>query len=94
MEAVHVKLSDEAVHLVVTEVAWKYKLLKFVGVFDDKFGARAAPIHDLGELFIVQNLIGLADEPGNLFSLLRSLLRVGHFNIFKLNILLNLQHSV
>ena len=36
VEAVHVQLSDEAIHFLVSEVAGKDNLLEFYDVFDDE----------------------------------------------------------
>lgn len=53
METVHVQLSDEAVDLVVAEVAREDNLLELVDVFDDELNARWRPVCDFIELFVL-----------------------------------------
>jgi triphosphoribosyl-dephospho-CoA synthetase len=53
VEAVHVELADEAVDLVVAEVAGEDELLEAVDVLDDELLARGCPEGDLAELLIL-----------------------------------------
>lgn len=73
VEAIHVKLPDEGIHLAVPEVSRQHDGLKFVDVLDDELGAGGGPVGDLAELLIldqieiyIQNFKGLSDESCNL----------------------------
>jgi hypothetical protein len=47
MEAIHVELSNKAVHFIVTEVTRKNNLLEFNNVFNDKLKAVWCPVNNL-----------------------------------------------
>ena len=70
MKAVHIELSDEAVHFVVAEVAGEDQLLEASDILDDELHAISAPVDDFGPFVIVENLKGLVDEACNLELLL------------------------
>lgn len=53
VEAVHVELADEGVHLVVPEVARQDDGLELVDVLDDELGAGWCPEGYLGELLVL-----------------------------------------
>jgi hypothetical protein len=54
VEAVHVELPDEAVDLVVAEVAGEHDLLELVDVLDHELEAGGRPVCDLVELFVLR----------------------------------------
>lgn len=53
MEAVHVELSYEAVHLSVSEVSGQDHLLQLADILYHELGARWRPVDDLGELVVL-----------------------------------------
>lgn len=53
VEAVHVELADEAVHLGVAEVPGQHYLLQLAHILDHELGARWRPVDDLGELVVL-----------------------------------------
>jgi hypothetical protein len=53
VEAIHVELSDEAVHLVMAEIPRKNILLELCDIFDDKFNSRWGPVNNFGKLVIL-----------------------------------------
>jgi hypothetical protein len=50
VEAIHVELAYEAVHLVVAEVTWQHNLLELASVFNHKLPPRRTPENNLPEL--------------------------------------------
>ena len=60
VEAVHVQLSDEAIHFLVSEVAGKDNLLEFYDVFDDELETIWGPIDDL---MVILDLNGIRNTP-------------------------------
>ena len=53
MEAVHVELSDEGVHFIVSKVFGKDNSLEFVDILDDKLSSGGGPVCNFGELLIL-----------------------------------------
>jgi hypothetical protein len=53
VEAVHIELPNEAVHLVVSEVTREYDLLEFIDVPYDELSPCGPPINNLSELFVL-----------------------------------------
>lgn len=53
MEAVHVELPDEAVHLGMPEVSWQHHLLQLADVLDHELSARWRPVDNLSELIVL-----------------------------------------
>lgn len=53
MEAIHIELSDERIHSVMTEVFRQYHLLKLVDILNYKFQARRTPVCDFGKFLIL-----------------------------------------
>ena len=53
VETVHVELSDERVHFIVSKVSGEYDGLELVGVFDDELIACGGPVCNFGKLLIL-----------------------------------------
>ena len=53
MKTIHVELSNEAIHFVVSEVSRKDNLLKFIDILDDEFKSGWGPVGNFRELLIL-----------------------------------------
>ena len=51
VEAIHVELSDEAIHFFVSEISGQDNLLEFDDVFDDELKTVGGPVNNLLILF-------------------------------------------
>lgn len=57
MEAIHVKLSDEAVDFIMAKEAREDKFFKFIDISNDELPSCGAPVNDLTVLLHLNNFI-------------------------------------
>lgn len=50
MEAIHIKLSNKAIHFIVSEIFGEDKLLEFGYIFDSELSSVRGPIDDFDEI--------------------------------------------
>ena len=83
MEAIHIELSDETVHFVMPEVAWKHLLLELPRILNDEFHAVVGPVDNFGKLVLLKDFKGLKNETCNFLLLLILGYLVIHWVLFK-----------
>lgn len=74
VEIVHIELSYEGRKLLMFEILGQNLILKEILVFYDKAIAIISPLNDMTILLVLQNLIGLHYEIGDLLSAVHPLL--------------------